>query len=33
MQELSDFEKSFSKDVAELLGKIPEPAEKKKGKG
>ncbi len=30
MRELSDFQKSFSKDVAELLGKVPEP---EKGKG
>ncbi len=32
MQELSDFEKSFSKDVAELLGKIPQDDGKEKGK-
>ncbi|MBI4210698.1 MAG: hypothetical protein HY544_04300 [Candidatus Diapherotrites archaeon] len=33
MQELSDFQKKFSADVAELLGKIPEDAVRKKRKG
>ncbi|GEM_PF-4703706 len=32
MQELSDFQKSFSKDVADLLGKIPDEGEKGKGR-